>query len=95
MGASNTSATPSSGTLTPAGSNDLVVGLLGGHGNTQAMTIATAGYTAQTQLTTTGTVVTVRTGYQVLSSAGPVGIAGSLASAMYWSAGVVAFRAAS
>jgi hypothetical protein len=94
VGASNTSTTPSSGSLTPTAPNDLVVGFLAGHGNSQAMSITTPGYTAQPQQTTTGTVVTVRTGYQVLASTSPVGIAGSFSTAMYWAAGVAAFKAA-
>jgi fibronectin type 3 domain-containing protein len=95
IGASNTSASPSSGSLTPTASNDLVVGFLAGHGNTEAMTVTTPGYTAQSQQTTTGTIVTVRTGFQVLSPTSPIGISGSFSTAMYWAAGVAAFKAAS
>jgi hypothetical protein len=95
VGASNTSVTPTSGSLTPTGSHDLVVGFLAGHGNSEAMTITTPGYTVQTQQMTTGTIVTVRTGYQVLTSASAVGISGSFPTAMYWAAGVAAFKPAS
>ena len=95
VGASNTSTTPDSGSLTPTGTHDLVVGFLAGHGNSEAMNITTPGYTLQPQQTTTGTLVTVRTGYQVLSSTSPIGVAGTFTTAMYWAAGVVAFKAAS
>jgi len=95
VGASNTSVTPSSGLLSPTGSHDLVVGLLAGHGNSQAMTVTTPGYTVQPQQITTGTVVTLRTGYQVLSSASSADISGSFSTPMYWAAGVAAFKAAS
>ena len=81
VGASNTSVTPSSGVLTPTGSHDLVVGLLAGHGNSQAMTVTTPGYTVQPQQITTGTVATLRTGYQVLSSPSSVDISGSFSTA--------------
>jgi hypothetical protein len=94
-GASNTSVAPSSGLLTPIGSHDLIVGLLAGHGNSQAMTVTTPGYTVQPQQITTGTVVTLRTGYQVLSSTSTVDFSGSFSTPMYWAAGVAAFKAAS
>jgi hypothetical protein len=95
VGASNTSTTPQSGSLTPTRPGDLIVGFLAGHGNAQAMTITTPGYTTQPQQTSTGTVVTVRTGYQVLSSTNPIGVSGSFTTAMYWAGGVAAFKPAS
>jgi hypothetical protein len=95
VGTSNTGTAPNSGTLTPSAPNDLVVGFLAGHASTQTMSITTPGYTVQPMQTTTGTAVTVRTGYQVLTSGSPIGIAGSFTTAMYWAAGAVAFRAAS
>jgi hypothetical protein len=58
------------------------------------MSITTPNYVTQPMSTTTGSVVTVRTGYQVLTSANPIGFAGNVTTAMYWTAGVVAFRAA-
>jgi hypothetical protein len=94
VGTSNTSTTPDSGALTPAAPHDLVVGFLAGHGNAQTLSITTPGYTVAPMLTTTGTIVTVRTGYQALSSAAAIGIAGSFSTAMYWAAGVAAFRTA-
>ncbi len=59
------------------------------------MTVTTTGYTVQPQQITTGTVVTLRTGYQVLSSTSSVDISGSVSAPMYWAAGVAAFKAAS
>ncbi|MDT4934298.1 MAG: acid phosphatase type 7 [Pseudonocardiales bacterium] len=93
VGTSNTGTAPDSGKLTPAASTELVVGFIAGHGNAQALSVTTPGYTVQAQATTTGTAATVRTAYQVLSSASPIGIAGSFATSMYWAAGVAAFRA--
>jgi hypothetical protein len=90
-GTSNIGTTPDSGTVTP-GSSELVVGFLAGHGNAQALTVTTAGYTSQAQATTTGTAVTVRTAYQVVNSANPIGIAGSFSTSMYWTAGIAAFK---
>ena len=95
VGASNTGTTPSSGPIAPTGPHDLVIGMLAGHGNSQAMTITTPGYKAQTQQVSTASIVTVQTGYQVLSSPSSISIAGSFATSMYWAAGVVAFKAAS
>ncbi|HEV7205806.1 MAG TPA: DNRLRE domain-containing protein [Jatrophihabitans sp.] len=92
VGASNTGSSAPSGSLTPPAPHDLVVGFVSGHGSTQTMTISTPGFTVQPQVVTTGTVVTVRTCYQTLSSADPIGITGTFGSAMYWAAGVVAFR---
>jgi hypothetical protein len=90
-GTSNVGTTPDSGTVTP-GSSELVVGFLAGHGNAQALTVTTGGYTSQAQATTTGTAVTVRTAYQVVNSANPIGIAGSFSTSMYWTAGIAAFK---
>ena len=50
------------------------------------------GYTAQSQQTTTGSIATVVTGYQVLGTAGAQSFAGSFGTAMYWAAGVAVFR---
>jgi len=94
-GTSNTGTTANSGTLTPSSPTDLVVGFIAGHGNAQALTITTPGYTAQTQATTTGTAVTVRTAYQLPASTNPIGIAGTFSTSMYWAAGIAAFKAGS
>ena len=56
------------------------------------MSVTTAGLTVSPQQTTTGSAVTVRTAYQALSSTSPVGISGTYPTAMYWAAGVAAFR---
>jgi hypothetical protein len=93
-GASTTSTTASSGALlTSAG--ELVVGLVAGHANTQSMSVTPAGYVVQPQQTSTGTVATLETGYQVVSAASSVSFGATFPAAMYWSAGVAAFRPAS
>jgi len=94
-GASNTGTTASSGSVTPAAANDLVVGFVAGHGNGEAITVTAPGYTVQTQQTTTGTGITsVITGIQVLTSASSQTMTGSFAQAIYWSSGVATFKAA-
>ena len=92
-GASNTSTSANSGTLTPAASGELLVGFVGGHASTQAMTVTPAGYTVQPQLISTGSKTTVITGYQVLASASSVSFGAGFTASMYWAAGVAAFRA--
>ena len=91
-GASNTGTTASSGTATPSASSELVVGFVAGHGNTEPITITSSGYTTQPQQTSTGTVTSVITAYQVLGSAAPEGISGTFSTAMYWAAGVAIFK---
>ena len=94
-GASNTSTTAASGSVTPTAANDLVVGFVAGHGNGEAITVTAPGYSVQTQQATTGTGITsVITGIQVLTSASPQTMTGSFAQAMYWSSEVATFRAA-
>ena len=92
-GASNTSTSANSGTLTPAASGELLVGFVGGHASTQAMTVTPAGYTVQPQLISTGSITTVITGYQVLAPASSVSFGAGFTASMYWAAGVAAFRA--
>ena len=89
-GASNTGTSAASGPGTPTASTDLAVGFIAGHGSIRAITITTAGYTAQPQQTSTNagaTPVSVITGYQVLTSMAPLDFAGSFPGAMYWAAG--------
>jgi hypothetical protein len=93
VGASNTGTTAASGNLTPAAPHDLLVGFVAGHGNTQQMTVTTGGLTVAPQQTTTGTAVTIRTGYEALSSTSAAGITATFSTAMYWAAGAAAFRA--
>ncbi len=94
-GSSNTGTAPDSGSVTPAAAGDLVVGFLAGHGNAEALTVTTAGYTPLAQQTTrAASIVTIEAAYQVVPSTGGIGIAGSFPTAMYWAAGVASFRAA-
>lgn len=92
VGASNTGTAASSGPLTPAASGELLVGFLAGHANGQAMTITSAGFTLQPQQNSTGTIATVGTGYQVMAGAGATSFDGTFSTAMYWAAGIVAFK---
>src|SRR5207244_4519280 len=72
------------------------VGFIAGHGSTQGITVTAAGYTAQAQQTSTNggsTPVSVVTGYQVLSSTAIQSFTGSFSAAMYWAAGIAAFKA--
>ena len=94
-GTSNTSTAASSGSVTPTAATDLVVGFVAGHANAQAMSVG-AGYTAQAQQTSSGpspSIASVVTGYKVLTTASAQTFTGSFTTAMYWAAGVVAFKA--
>jgi hypothetical protein len=91
-GASNTGTTASSGPITPAGAGELLVGFAAGHANAQTMTITSAGFTVQTQQNSTGTIATVRTGYQLLTGTGATSFDASFGTGMYWAAGIVAFK---
>ena len=64
------------------------------HGNAEPITVTSSGYTDQPQQTTTGTIATVVTGYQVVGTPGPQSFAGSIGSAAYWAAGVAIFKPA-
>jgi len=92
VGTSNTGTAASSGSITPAASGELLVGLVTGHASSQAMTVTSAGFTLQAQQNSTGTISTVRTGYQVLSGTGATSFDASFGAAMYWAAGIVAFK---
>src|SRR5450432_517121 len=93
-GASTTSTTASSGALSTS-AGELVVGLVAGHANAQSMSVTPTGYVVQPQQISTGTVTTLETGYQVVSAASSVSFGATFPAAMYWSAGVAAFRPAS
>ena len=92
-GASTTGTAASSGTATSTATSDLAVGFVAGHGNTEPITVTSPGYTSQAQQTTTGSVTTVISGYQVLGTPGPQSYAGSFGTGMYWAAGIAIFRA--
>jgi hypothetical protein len=93
-GSSNTGTSASSGTATSSLANEVAVGFVAGHGNTQRITVTSPGYTAQSQQNTTGTIATVVTGYQVLGTTGAQSIAGTFASGMYWASGIAVFKPA-
>jgi hypothetical protein len=93
-GTSNTSTAPASGSVTPGAPGELVVGFVAGHASSQATTLTTPGITALVQQTSAaGTVASVHGGYLVPTAAGQVSITGRFTTAMYWAAGVAAFRA--
>jgi hypothetical protein len=94
VGASNTGATANSSPLTPAAAGELLVGFVAGHANAQAITVTPAGYTVLPQQTSTGSITTIVVGYQVLSPAAAISFAGSYPTAMYWAAGLAAFKPA-
>jgi len=92
VGTSNTGTSASSGQLTPAASGELLVGFIAGHANSQTMTITSPGFTMQSQQNSTGTIATVGTGYQLLSGTGAISFDSSFNTAMYWAAGIAAFK---
>ena len=94
LGASNTGTNVSSGPLTPAADGELLIGFVAGHANAQAITVSPAGYTVLPQQTSTGSITTIVVGYQVLNPASAISFAGSYPAAMYWAAGLVAFKPA-
>jgi hypothetical protein len=93
-GLSNTSQSASSGSITPAAGNELLVGFAAGHANAEAMTVTAPGFTAQPQQTTGSPVASVVTGSEVLSTPSAQAFTASFPTAMYWAAGIAAFRAA-
>ena len=96
-GASNTSTSPGTGSLSPTAAGDLVVGFIAGHANPQAISVTAAGYTAQRQQTSSSvgsTIASVVTGYKVLTSNSAEAYTGNFASYMYWAAGMAGFKAA-
>jgi hypothetical protein len=94
-GTSNTGTSAASGTATASAANELVVGFIAGHNNAEAITVTAPGYTNQAQQTTTGTIATIVTGFRVLGAPGAQSFAGTFGTAMYWAAGVAAFKPAS
>jgi hypothetical protein len=97
IGASSSGATPASGSIATTLANELVVGFVGGHANKQAITVTSPGYATQPQQTTSGSASVLAsevTGYRVVSTPGTASVTGSLGTAVYWAAGVAAFRSA-
>ena len=93
-GQSNTSASADSSSITPAG-NELLVGFVAGHANAEAMTVSSSGFTLQPQQTTGASVASIVTGSKVLSTPSAQSFAATFPTAMYWAAGIAAFKAAS
>ncbi len=94
-GKAATSTVPSSGSVTPASANDLVIGFIAGHSSAQAITVTASGYTLQSQQTSGGSVASLVTGYKVLGAASAQTFTGSFSTSMYWAAGIAAFRTGS
>jgi hypothetical protein len=93
-GAVASSRSPSSGLVTPTAGYDLAVGFITGHANAQVINVTSPGYRLQPQQNTTNpSKVSVLSGYQVLSGLTAQSIAGTLSTAMYWTAGVALFKA--
>jgi hypothetical protein len=96
-GSSKSSTSPNSGSATPIGATDLVVGFVAGHGTAQAISLTAPGYTGQAQQTSNGggaNIASLRTGYRVLTAGGSQAFSGQVTSAMYWAAGFATFKAA-
>ena len=95
-GSAGDSATAASGSVTPTGSNDLAVGYIAGHGNSEAISITSPGFTALSQQNTTSpNLVSVKSGYQDLSSTAAQSFSGSYPASQYWSSGIALFKASS
>ena len=93
-GTAGHSASASSGSVTPTGANDLAVGYIAGHANAQAITVTSPGYTLQPQQTTTSpNTVSVKSGYQVLTTTTAQNFSGNFTATMYWSDGIAMFSA--
>ncbi|HVC67441.1 MAG TPA: hypothetical protein VND44_07595, partial [Acidimicrobiales bacterium] len=92
-GTAGTGNSASSGTATPLGSNDLAVGFIAGHNNTQKITVTSPGYTVPAQeAATSPKKVTVAGGYQDVGAPGPQSYAGTFGTSMPWAAGIALFK---
>jgi hypothetical protein len=91
-GTANTGTSAGSGQVTPTAGNEVLVGFVAGHANTEAMTVTSSGFIAQPQQTTGSSVASVVAGYQVQSSSAAQSFTATFPKAMYWASGVVAFR---
>jgi hypothetical protein len=97
IGAANRSTSPASGSVAPTAGTDLMVGFLAGHGNAQAMSTTSTGYSALAQQTSdggSGVIASVVTGYRTLTSNSAQSFTGSFSASMYWAAGMAGFKAA-
>ena len=94
-GTSATGTTAASGSVVPTTANELTVGFIAGHGNSQAISFTTPGLTALAQMTSVGSTTTsVCSGYLVAGAGGPESATGTFGSGMYWAAGIAVFRPA-
>ncbi len=89
---STTSLTASSGSLAPTASGDLAVGFVAGHGNAETIGSITPGFASLNQETSTGSIASVVSGYEVDPSTSALSFGGSFKTAMYWSAGIAFFK---
>ncbi len=95
IGGAASSKLAASGSVTPSAANDLAVGFVAGHANSQPISVTSPGYLIAGQQTSTGTsTVSVVSGSQALTSTGAQSFTGSFPNTMYWSAGIALFRAA-
>ncbi|MFL6161600.1 MAG: hypothetical protein ACJ74U_05170 [Jatrophihabitantaceae bacterium] len=92
-GTANTGTSASSGSITPAGAGELLIGFAAGHASSQQLTVTSTGYTLQPQQTSTGSIATVVTGCQLTTGTGAISFDASFGTAMYWAGGIAAFRA--
>jgi chitodextrinase len=68
----------------------LAIGFVAGHASAQTITVA-GSYTTQSQESTTGSISSLVSGYQLSAPSGAQTFAGSFKTAMYWTAGVAVF----
>ncbi|HEY8728200.1 MAG TPA: metallophosphoesterase [Acidothermaceae bacterium] len=92
-GTSSTSTTASSGSITPATSGELVVGLVAGHANAEVIAVNSAGFTVQPQQNSTGPITTLEVGYMFVTAPSSITFGASFTTVMYWAAGLAAFKA--
>ncbi len=95
-GVAGHSTSASSGSVTPTGANDLAVGYIAGHASSQAITVTSPGYTTLPQQNTTSpNLVSVKSGYQDLTTTAAQSFSGNFPATMYWSDGIALFKAGS
>ncbi len=96
-GQSVTSNAASSLPVTPGAGNELVIGFVAGHANTEAITITSAGFMMPLPKTTSGSgtsSTSVISGYEVLGTPSAQSFTATFTTAMYWASGIAAFKAA-
>ena len=94
-GASASSTSFASGSVTPSVAGYLAVGFVAGHGNKQAITVTAPGYAAQPQRTSIAAhAVSVVTGYRTMGTVAAQTFTATSRTAMYWAAGIAIFKPA-